>query len=270
MKRGAVIGMGSVLLVAGLAGLGLLQTGMIYPPSSSGPPEVGRPAVSEPGVPQAQVPANLTQEGGTGSSVQAPRSGSSANGGGAVPGNGRASTQTGQASTEAGQASTEAGQPAPRSPTAEKQVPVPRAGEGERRYSGPERPHPKKQLSEARRPAAHARTAGRASARPAKRGSQGPLVIRFNFDPARKRCLDVAQVHLGDKIRINVHKVGLVNRRVYFTFLRRLNSEQGALLELKTMGSFEPVAYRRCRGHYEVEVKIYPGNRWNLMPRSFV
>jgi len=263
MKRGAVIGMGSVLLVAGLAGLGLLQTGMIYPPSSSGPPEVGRPAVSEPGVPQSRVPANRTHEGGTGSSVQAPRSGGSANGGGTVPGNGQASTQAGQASTQAGQA-------APRSPTAEKQVPVPRAGEGERRYSGPERPHPKKQLSEARHPAAHARTSGRASARPAKRGSQGPLVIRFNFDPARKRCLDVAQVHLGDKIRINVRKVGLVNRRVYFTFLRHLDSQQGTLLELKTMRSFDPAAYRRCRGHYEVEVKIYPGNRWNLMPRSFV
>ena len=95
-------------------------------------------------------------------------------------------------------------------------------------------------------------------------------MIKFKFDPELKSGLHVAQVHLGDKIRVNVHRVGQVNRRVYFTFLRALDSPQGALLELKTMSSFERVASRRAGGYYKVEVKIYPGNRWNIMPRSFV
>jgi hypothetical protein len=129
---------------------------------------------------------------------------------------------------------------------------------------------------------AQAYSAGRTAARKSKIGEQhlharkaparqkGPVVIRFNFDPAQGRRLDVAQVHLGDRIRVKVHRVGQVDRRVFFTFLRDLDSPQGALLELETMYSFERAAYGRGRGYYVIEVKIYPGNRWNIMPRSFV
>jgi hypothetical protein len=98
----------------------------------------------------------------------------------------------------------------------------------------------------------------------------GPVVIKFNFDPALKRRLDIAQVHLGDRIRVNVRRVGDVNREVYFTFQEDLDSPQGALRELKTMQPFERADYRRSRGYYTIEVKIYPGNRWNIMPRSYV
>ena len=96
-------------------------------------------------------------------------------------------------------------------------------------------------------------------------------MIRFKFDPARNRRLDVAQVHLGDKIRVKVRQVGYVGRRVYFTYSRSLNSPQGAVLKLETMYPFEhPVISRRYQGYYVIEVKIYPGNRWNTKPRSFV
>jgi len=96
-------------------------------------------------------------------------------------------------------------------------------------------------------------------------------VIRFNFDPARDRGLNVAQVHSGDKIRVKWRRVGQVDSGVYFTFSRNINSPKGAVLKLKTRYSFDrPVMYRADRGYYVIEVKIYPGNRWNIKPRRFV
>ena len=98
-----------------------------------------------------------------------------------------------------------------------------------------------------------------------------PVVIRFTFDPARDRPFSVASIHLGDRVRVNVHQVGQVNRRVYFTYSRGLNSRQGAKLVLKTMYSFErPVFFRGGRGYYVIQVQIYPDNRWRIMPRSLV
>jgi hypothetical protein len=78
-------------------------------------------------------------------------------------------------------------------------------------------------------------------------------------------------VHLGDRIRVYVQQVGPVDRRVYFTFSESLNSTQGAVLELETMRWFEPpVMYRPVQGYYVIEIRIYPNNRWNIPPRSFV
>jgi hypothetical protein len=98
-----------------------------------------------------------------------------------------------------------------------------------------------------------------------------PIVIRFTFDPERNRPFDVASVHLGDRVRVKVRQVGQVSRRVYFTFSRGLNSPRGALLELKTMYSFErPAYFREGGGYYVIQVLIYPDNRWRIMPRSLV
>jgi hypothetical protein len=70
---------------------------------------------------------------------------------------------------------------------------------------------------------------------------------------------------------VKVRRVGQVDRKVHFTFSRNINSPQGAVLKLETMHSFgRPVTYSTDRGYYMIEVKIYPGNRWNIKPRSFV
>jgi hypothetical protein len=283
INRGVTIGIGTVLLVVGLAGLGLLQTGVIYPPSSGESAKTLSnvpPAVSpgpQPGVKPLEPPGPARQSqgmadqsaGAAGSSAPAPQSGS-------------ASAQGGQQSQTGG-------------PSAEKPVPIPQVGQGERRYpqsAAPPsefaqtrplvRPHNpagvyeahKSKIDKNRLRARHKtkskHQAVYAGKPPATRSSR-PVVIRFKFDPARYPRLDVAQVHLGDKIRMKVRSVGQVDRRVYFTFSRNLDSPQGAILELETMYSFERAVFQpRGRGHYEIEVKIYPGNRWNIMPRSFV
>ncbi|MDR3568231.1 MAG: hypothetical protein P4L43_09415 [Syntrophobacteraceae bacterium] len=98
-----------------------------------------------------------------------------------------------------------------------------------------------------------------------------PVVIRFTFDPARNRPFGVASLHLGDRVRVKIRQVGQVGQRVYFTFSRGLNSPRGAILELKTMYSFErPVNLRGAPGYYVIQVQIYPDNRWRIMPRSLV
>jgi hypothetical protein len=290
IKRGAIIGIGTVILVIGLTGLGLLQTGVIYPTEEKSLETAPATGQQSPGpVAQTAPPA-----------APAPQSGVS-------PG-----TKTGA----------EPGVQGPRPPSAdlsaEKPLPVPQAGKGERRYPKQDQfvqsPPPRDQVrsrpsqgvkitqklklddnrrqarlkselkrnaakSEAKRHAAKSqvkRSTAKAQSRhyagktPAAHTAQ-PVVIRFNFDPAQHRNLNVAQVHLGDKIRVKLQQVGQVDRMVYFTYSSNINSQQGAVLKLETMYSFQrPVTYRADRGYYVVEVKIYPGNRWNIKPRRFV
>jgi hypothetical protein len=257
-KRGASIAIGTVLLVFGLAGLGLLQTGVINPPASLGlvnqagvkSPE---PAPAPESAPQAQGRQEQTAQ----PPIQAPQPG------GGPP------AQVGQQPPAA----------AGGGPAVEKQVPVPQVGKGERRYPKQDQvtqpppsqappklaPSPEKRLQA--RPKIESKRYARRVA-PSRKGKR--LVIKFKFDPARDRPFDVARVHLGDKIRVKVYKVGRVDRRVYFTFSRNIDSPQGAVLQLKTMYSFKRPSRRPYRGYYEIEVKIIRGNRWNIMPRSFV
>lgn len=255
-KRGAMIGIGAVLLVFGLAGLGLLQTGVIYPPASPGPVNqagVKPPEPAPQSAPQAQGQGEQTAQ----PPIQVPQPG------------GGPSVQVGQQPPEAAGGGREV----------EKPVPVPQVGKGERRYPKqdqvtqppPSQAPPKLAPSPEKRLPAHPKIESKRYARRAVPSRKvRPLVIRFKFDPAWDRQMDVARVHLGDKIRVKVHKVGRVDRRVYFIFSRNIDSPQGAVLQLKTMYSFECLSRRPHRGYYEIEVKIIRGNRWNIMPRSFV
>ena len=259
IKHGVVIVIGSVILVVGLTGLALLQTGVICPTASIGPVNLPEVKSSEPPPESGQQAAGPA---GAPALQPAPPAGS------------------GQGPSAQG------GQQAPSADLGtQKPAAVPQVGKGERPYQGQaqaERPRTTARSAEIdrqrrqeagksaskrydeyeSRPYAHKSTPGQTT---------GPVVIRFKFDPARKRRLDVAQVHLGDKIRVKVRQVGYVGRRVYFTYSRSLNSPQGAVLKLETMYPFERrVISRRDRGYYLIEVRIYPGNRWNTKPRSFV
>ncbi len=237
MKRGVIIVIGSVILAVGLTGLALLHTGVIYPTASVGP--VNMPEVK--------------------SSEPTPESGQQAPGPAGAPALQPAPPLSGQP-----QPSADLGT---QKPAAAPQVEQPRAAprsaeiDRERRQTlgkSESKPYDK---YESRRNA-HKATPGQTTE---------PVVIRFKFDPAKNSRLDVAQVHLGDKIRVKVRQVGDVSRRVYFTCSRSLNSPQGGVLKLETMYPFERrVVSRRDRGYYLIEVRIYPGNRWNTKPRSFV
>ena len=63
-----------------------------------------------------------------------------------------------------------------------------------------------------------------------------------------------------------------MDSRIYLTYDEKLDSKQGAVLKLSARYS----AYQRSRyypndrGYYVIEMKIYPGNRWNIKPRSYV
>jgi len=257
IKRGVIIGIGTFFLVIGLAGLGLLQTGVIYPPESTAP--TGLPEVKQleqtPG--SAQYPAKQN--------AQQPE-----------PAQGGQLAQSGTTPSE---------------------KPTPQEGKGERQglkqdqltQSQPSAAPARKQKFDENRLRALLKSESKANARKPEwkryagktesRRHAGktppasiakPVVIRFNFDPAQDRRLNIARVHMGDRIRVKVQRIGQVNRKVFLTFSESLNSSQGAVLKLVTMPMFErPVAYRPD-GHYVIEIKIYPNNRWNITPRSFV
>ncbi len=221
MKRGAVFGIGTVLMVVGLGGLGLLRTGVIYPTESVGPVSLTEVKTSEP-APE---------------SAQAPRAGE------AVPAS---------ADLE------------PQEP-----VPVPRFGGGERRYPMQDRLDQRRSA----RKESEMSDVLRHTARKADTASgMEPVVITFRFDPVRDSELYVARVHSGDKIRMNVRRVGMAEGRVTLTYTRNPDSRDGALVKVGTgHPMFRGVGYRPYEsGYYVIEMKIYPGKRWNIKPRSFV
>jgi hypothetical protein len=143
------------------------------------------------------------------------------------------------------------------------------------------------------------------------------VVIRFHFDPAEKREINVAQVHFGDSISVSVRRLGQANLGIHLAFVvpntldtgawrewsaasrrtfvvpiqdndrialtaerdfgvaltRKLNSKEGAVLKLGADYHPGPAAQslRPARwGGYEIEMTIYPGNRWNIKPRGLV
>lgn len=263
MNRTAIVGVGAALLVIGLAGLGLEQSGVILPRASvrlpavqsSGPPSAG--ALRSQGVinqapkqlePMPPHPAGAHASTGRNSPVQSAavkkkvRIAHVAN---RAPGH-HAGLKTPQ-------------RPVPRSPA----VAVHTASSG----LASRKPEFNRERRQAVLKTGLRRYAGRRAAPPPMR----PVMIRFTFDPARDRPFNVASVHLGDRIKVDVRQVGQVNRRVYFTFSRGLNSRRGAVLKLRTMYSFErPVYFRGGPGYYVIQVRIYPDNRWRILPRSLV
>ncbi len=252
-KRTVMTVVGAALLVVGLAGLGLVQTGVLLP---------GSQAVKPPGVAEDAGGARQTV------ADQAPPKPPEA-----LPASSGASPA----------------RPLAQSAPVHKKIPkAPVASNANRAH----RIAARLKARETSRPLAHSAPAGQASAksgpnhprwravrvyrnsRPVDRDSFAPtrpVVIKFTFDPARDRPVGVASVHLGDRIRVHVQRIGDVGRRVYFTFSRGLDSRRGAVLRLRTMYSFErPVSFRGGRGYYVIQVRIYPNNRWRIMPRSLV
>jgi len=241
IKRGAIIGIGTVLLVIGLGALALLQTGVIYPPVSIGPVNLADVRPPESAQQGAQTPEPAPQ------AAQAP------------------SAQGGQA-------------PASADPGTQKPVQAPRVGKGERRYPGPDllqklRTCGKESGGSAKRASAEHKSKSASYARRTHRGKgMRPVVISFRFDPLRDREIYVARVHRGDKVKVSARRVGPAGGRVYVTYTSGIDSRKGALV--KVGAGYPP--YMRAgfnpyeRGYYVIEMKIYPGNRWNIKPRSFV
>jgi hypothetical protein len=346
IKRSAVIGIGFVFLVIGLAGLALLKTDVAYwpafkrqlglldvkPPSPSqeGP---GQPAglehrqLPEPAesIRQTPEPGSKTEQVPAPQSEGEPRTpGPAVNSGGASGAIGPRS-----AGIEAGEKRLTPGDLA-----TEKAIPVPQAGKGERRY--PEQVQAGRQGT--------AKPDLETTPNPSLDGSKArphhssealqPVVIRFHFDPAKKREISVALVHLGDSISVRVRRLGLADLGLHLAFAvpdtietdawrewsvgsrraavapihdtdrialtadsdfgvavtRKLDSKEGAVLKLgadypegvvgppaklpATFGGGRTPAVQSLppasRGGYEIQMRIYPGNRWNIMPKGLL
>ncbi|MEN6439682.1 MAG: hypothetical protein ABFD97_14000 [Syntrophobacter sp.] len=316
-KRGIFIGVGTAFLVFGIAGIALLKTNLLKIPAGPGlenrlETPAPQPSPEVPG----SVPGPSAKEG---TLPPAPETSPSP---GAVSKN-----ETPPASPS----------PMPsQQPQAEKNdktVAVPQVGKGERRYPRPtDFELPKVQNNQSARatgPASRSMprdktwsTNPQSQARQKSLTGQGrqPVTIRVNFNPAKANNIQVARVHLGDRIAINVRRIGQAERQVYLGFdlgggmvvqrnpndrrtvessgaliapvndrdqlileghhalgeslVVRLDSKDGAILKLgakplhgNTIRRREP---SRGDGYYKVEIVIYPGNKWNIMPRSYL
>ena len=331
VKRSAVMGIGFVFLVIGLAGLALLQTTVVYRPESKGqfglvdvkPPGPsqegpGTPAglelrqlpepsdsikqTPEPGSQTEQVPAPQSGEGPRTPSAAVHTDGAP----GAINPRSAGNGVDEQRLTSGDQA-------------AEKAISVPQAGKGERRY--PEQGQAglqgtaKPGAGTTRNPSL---AGSKARLHPSPEALQ-PVVIRFHFDPAERREINVARVHFGDSISVRVRRFGQSELGLHLTFAvpdtletgawrgwsagsrrafvapiqdvdridltadgdlgvaltRKLDSKEGAVLKLgadypRGQNLDAPRGGPARRGRYEIEMRIYPGNRWNIKPKGLV
>lgn len=249
-RRGAV-GVGVALLVIGLAGLGLVKIGVLCPMGAVAPPRgdiLGGVDVAQ----AIKQPEEMLKSSASGSAEAA----------------GQSLPQSGGVQKSEPLHEPLASHPNGANPY-EKSFKKPARTQAHFVRSGIARQKP--QLNAHRRYVPPKAGANHLVARRVYVSPPRPVVIRFNYDPARCRPFDVARLHLGDRVRISVVRVGQVNRRVYFTFSGNLNSRRGARLTLKTMYSFErPVYYRGATGYYVVRIRIYPANRWRISPRSLI
>ncbi len=258
IKRGALIGIGFVLLVIGLAGLALLQAGVINLPASK----------DQLSLLEVKPPGSTPEGSGRQADLERRQ----------LPGAPESMKQT----------------PEPGSRTAQVPAATPQSSEGPQTTRNPS-------------------VAGGSEARchPSSEALR-PVVIRFHFDPAAKREIDVARVHFGDLISVKVRRFGQADLRLHLAFAvpdtvetgawrgwsagsrrvvvipiqdtdrisltadrdfgvvltRDLDSKKGAILKLGA--DYPPgrrsLIYQHERGAYEMEMKIYPGNRWNIKP----
>ena len=172
MKRGVIIGIGTAILVVGLAGLALLQTGVIYPPLSIGPVNLGEVKSPEPSAESGQ------QAPGTPSAPAQPPALSPESGGGP-------SAQGGL-------------QQPPAQQETQKPIPVPQVGKGERRYPGQlgeprtaprsaEIDKKRKQTTKGSESKRYARKyeSERHARKKAAASAKKPVVIRLRFNPVQ-------------------------------------------------------------------------------------
>jgi hypothetical protein len=148
------------------------------------------------------------------------------------------------------------------------------------------------------------------------RHSYKPVVVRFGFDPDRDPEINVAIVHSGDRVAVQVRPAEQAGCRLYLTFDSSGTLETKAYLEWSTASRRARVApigngtritlaaagdfgvgvpgklntkggavlkigadcfaggWERLRmddwGSYEIEMRIYQGNRWNIRPKSLL
>lgn len=311
-RRGIFIGVGTAFLVFGIAGIALLQTNLLKIPAGRGvESRLETPAPQ----PSPEVPG--TTPGPTVKEEALPSNPETSSSPGAV-----SKSETPQASPPS------MPQQQHQAEKAEKSVAAPRVG-GERRYPRQtdfELPKVQSKQNEwnAGSPSrssgksATSRTYAQQKGMTAQR--RQPVTIRVNFDPAKANNIRVARVHLGDRIAINVRRIGQADRQVYLGFdlgdgrvvqrsayarrtvegagaliapvndrdqlilsgnhelgeslVSRLNSKDGAILKLGAKPLERNTIRRRESsredGYYKVEIMIYPGNKWNLTPRSYL
>jgi len=258
-KRSAVFGIGTLLMVIGFGGLALLRMGVVCPRQVLGP-------ATELKLPEA-APQDSTQ-------MTQPA---------AQDENAAPSGRTGQPPASAGLKPDEP-------------ISVPHLGGKERRYpaesqveqqqttgkdsltgdvlghnsrnTGPE-PEAVKPDSKSRAEDTRSKSHAFNMYHPPEKK---PVVVTFRFDPVRDRELYVARVHSGDRISMNVKRVGRADGRVYLTYTRNPDTREGALLKVRArLPIYRNAGYPAYDGgYYLIQMKIYPGNRWNIKPRSFV
>jgi hypothetical protein len=281
-KRGAVIGVGTVLLVIGLGGLTLLQTGVIYPPGSSqlvnsteARSPVPVPKSAQPLQSAVQAPSSLEAR----RAVPAPQSGAGerrypaqdrleqlrkslkASEGSGVEGQSARKTDS-KSYAQKAQNKHQARKTHAKSNTSTKKS-----------KSLARDAHPGKKQARKGQSKSYANGKSKSLASKAYRASgMKPVVVEFKFDPVRDRELYVARVHAGDKIKVNVKRVGNANGRVYLAYSKNPDSKEGALVKVGARSPTNRSAGYRPgeHGYYVIEMKIYTGKRWNIKPRSFV
>jgi hypothetical protein len=250
-------------MVIGLGGLALLQTGVIYPPESlrlAGPAEVTTPGPAPPASadlsPQKPVP--VPQLGGSERRYPAQdrleqlRSALKESGGKDVL---RHTARKAESKSHARKAESKSYAYKAKS------------------KSNVRKAESKSQARKAESKSYAHKAKSRSNARKTHVASgTKPVVITFRFDPLRNRELYVARVHTGDKILMSVRPVGMADGRVTLAYTRNYDSKEGTLVKVKTRYPMvRGVGYYPYeRGYYVIEMKIYPGNRWNIRPRSFV
>ena len=259
VKRGAVIGIGFFLLGVGLTSLVLMKMEGVYRPASKGQPDLH----------DVKPPAPSQQEPGTQPGFEL--------------------------------------RPLPVTPDSIKQTPEPGS-------QTEQSPAPQSVEEPKNPPLAETKSQPRPSPE-----ALPPVVIRFRFDPAQQREINVAQVHLGDSISVRVRRRGLANLGLHLAFavpdtletdawrqwstgarraavapihdtdrivltadgdfgvalIKKLDSNEGAVLRL---GADYPAGHNLGAprggpagwGGYVIEMRIYPGNRWKIKPRSLM
>jgi hypothetical protein len=273
IKRGAIIGIGTALLVIGLSGLALLQTGVIYPPESIGPVSLTEVKPAEPApagaqAPQAQVPASADLR--SQKAIPAQRFG------GSEHRNTAQDRLEQQRSARKGSGMSDVLRHTARKADSKSSVRKAQSKASARKADSRSFVHKAQAKSSVRKAESKShlyKAKSKSYARKAQPASgMKPVVITFRFDPVRDRELYVARVHSGDEIKMNVRRVGMADGRVYLAYTRNPDSKDGALVKVRAEHSmYRGIGYHpHERGYYVIEMKIYPGKRWNIKPRSFV
>ncbi len=283
------ISFGVFLLTLGLAGMALVQTGVIFKTAKGRPDSLF----------ESKAPEQPSESGGQQLAAPGPEE--------------RPVQQGNDSAIKTPQ------QQSPQVSRNDKPVPVPGIGSGNRTYPRqlgqsemsqkplPDTNYAARSLDSNSMSSRQRKDAVSEQKKSRKDNTAQPVVIRIRYNPARTSEIRVARVHFGDRVVLKIRRIGNAERQIYLTFslpdgyasnrrvsrfaavitpvndndqlsltaqrdfgpdlTEKLDSKKGAVLKL---GSRESSFSRYDRGYYEIEMKIYPGNRWNIRPRSFI